>query len=203
MSAPKAPSKKSPPDEPRIVAAKDVLRFPALPRSFYERPTVDVARDLLGTILLCGRAAGRIVETEAYLGAGDPAAHAYRGMTSRTRVLFGPPGHAYVYLIYGMYHCMNVVAGPAGSAGCVLIRAVEPVTALTGSGSGPGRLTRALGITLANYGADLTRGAITIRKAQDTGRFETGVSPRIGLREAVDWPLRFFVAGNTHVSRRI
>lgn len=186
---------------PKIVSPKQVLRFPALPRSFYDRPTVDVARDLLGNILVCGDSAGRIVETEAYLGSEDPAAHSYKGRTTRTRVIFGPAGHAYVYLIYGMYHCMNVVVGPEGSAGCVLIRAVEPVTNLAASGRGPGRLTRALGITLDHYGADLTKGIITIRKPADGSPFETSISPRIGIREAVDWPLRFFITGNTHVSR--
>jgi DNA-3-methyladenine glycosylase len=201
LSAVKSKTRKLPPDAPLILKPDAVMKFPALPRSFYQRPTVDVARDLLGTILVCGESAGRIVETEAYLGSEDPAAHSYKGMTPRTRVLFGPPGHAYVYLIYGMYHCMNVVVGTPENAGCVLIRAVEPVTNLAGSGSGPGRLTRALGIDLGHYGADLTKGPVTIRKAKGPLAFETGVSPRIGIREAADWPLRFFVSGNAHVSR--
>lgn len=183
-----------------------ILEAPILPRSFYARPTVEVARALLGKILVHDQAVGRIVETEAYLGAADPAAHAFRGMTPRTRVLFGPPGHAYVYLIYGMYYCLNVVAEAEGAAGCVLIRAIEPVTRLKGSGSGPGRLTRALGITLKQNGDDLTRGPVTIRDSLPlaTGEmafFETAVSPRIGIRQAADWPLRFFIRGNTHVSR--
>lgn len=174
---------------------------------------MEVARALLGKILVHsdpgpGRgkercAAGRIVETEAYLGTADPAAHAYRGVTPRTRVLFGPPGHAYVYLIYGMYHCLNVVAEADGTAGCVLIRAAEPVANLTGSASGPGRLTRALGIDLAENGCDLTRGPVTIREpsASETWEpFETGISARIGIRQAADWPLRFYVRGNPHVS---
>jgi len=175
--------------------------MPILQRSFYARPTVEVARALLGKILVHGEAAGRIVETEAYLGMTDPAAHAYRGVTPRTRVLFGPPGHAYVYLIYGMYYCLNVVTEAEGIAGCVLIRAAEPVTLLKGSGSGPGRLTRALGITLAHNGRDLTGGTFTIRKPASSEPFETGISPRIGIRQAADWPLRFFVRGNLHVSR--
>jgi DNA-3-methyladenine glycosylase len=153
-----------------------------------------------------GESAGRIVETEAYLGTSDPAAHSYRGVTPRTRVLFGPPGHAYVYLIYGMYHCLNVVAESVGSAGCVLIRAIEPVTGLPSSGSGPGRLTRALGITLKQNECDLTRGPITIHHVRhpltgDSPTWETAVSPRIGIRVAEDWPLRFYVRGNVHVSR--
>ncbi|MCX6621380.1 MAG: DNA-3-methyladenine glycosylase, partial [Acidobacteria bacterium] len=98
-----------------------------LPRGFYARPVIDVAPGLLGAILVHGRLAARIVETEAYLGREDLAAHASRGITERTRVIFGPPGHAYVYLIYGMYECLNLVAEPEGQAGCVLIRAVEPL----------------------------------------------------------------------------
>ena len=98
-----------------------------LPRRFYDRPTVEVARDLLGKTLRHGQTAGIIVETEAYLGADDLAAHSARGITDRTRVIFGPPGHAYVYFIYGMYECLNIVAEREGKPGCVLIRAVEPL----------------------------------------------------------------------------
>ncbi|HEY6393724.1 MAG TPA: DNA-3-methyladenine glycosylase, partial [Bryobacteraceae bacterium] len=103
-----------------------------LSRDFYARPAVDVARDCLGKVLVHGKTAGRIVETEAYLGVDDRAAHAWRGVTDRTRVIFGPPGHAYIYFIYGMYECLNCVAEPAGQAGCVLIRAVEPLAGITG-----------------------------------------------------------------------
>jgi len=147
----------------------------------------------------------RIVETEAYLGLADEAAHAWRGRTPRTQVIFGPPGHAYVYLIYGIYDCLNVVAEPEGSAGCVLIRAVEPVAGVTGPTDGPGKLTRALGITLRHNGSDLTRGPLTIREPtvrepEREQAFQIGVSPRIGITRNVDQPLRFFIAGNRFVS---
>jgi DNA-3-methyladenine glycosylase len=171
-------------------------------------------------VLVHGGVSARIVETEAYLGLADEAAHAWRGRTPRTELIFGPPGHAYVYLIYGIHNCLNVVAEPEGSPGCVLIRAVEPVTGLAaiqrrrqvkgleGLTNGPGKLTRALGITLRHNGADLTRGTLTVRgTVQGTVRepepeqaFEIGVSPRIGITKNVDWPLRFFIAGNRFVS---
>ncbi|MDZ4802220.1 MAG: DNA-3-methyladenine glycosylase [Bryobacteraceae bacterium] len=184
-----------------------------LRRSFYARPTVEVARDLLGKELRHGETSGLIVETEAYGGPGDLAAHSARGITGRTRVMFGPPGHAYVYFIYGMYECVNVVAEPDGVAGAVLIRALEPVRGIDTMqarrpkvkrvedlASGPGKLTLALGITRALNGADLTRGSLTIR---DTGLagFETVCGPRVGITQCLDWPLRFSIAGNRFVSR--
>jgi len=175
-----------------------------LPRSFYARGTVEVARDLLGKVIRHGPAWARIVETEAYLGIGDAAAHSARGPTPRTRVIFGPPGHVYVYLIYGMHYCLNIVAEPAGVAGCVLVRAVEPMNAAPGialPSSGPGKLTRALGITLDHYGADLTRGPITLHEPSDQESFEIGISPRIGISQAAELPLRFFIRGNRFVSR--
>src|SRR5580692_2499946 len=154
------------------------MRFgPILKRPFYERPTVDVARDLLGKIVVHGPTAGMIVETEAYPGGDDRASHSWRGITPRTRVIFGPPGHAYVYFIYGMYECLNIVAEPDGQAGCVLIRALEPVAGieimrqrrpaarnLEDLASGPGKLTLALGITRAHYGIDMTRGSLVVRQ---------------------------------------
>jgi DNA-3-methyladenine glycosylase len=161
---------------------------------------VEVARSLLGTILAHGVASGRIVETEAYLGSTDAAAHAYRGVTPRTRVLFGPPGHAYVYLIYGIHSCLNIVAEPEGAAGCVLIRALEPLTGITRAADGPGKLTRALDITLKHNGCDVTRGPITVSAPEPAATFEIGVSPRIGITKASDLPLRFFIKGNWFVS---
>lgn len=159
-----------------------------------------MARALLGKILAHGEVSGCIVETEAYLGATDPAAHAYRGLTPRTRVLFGPPGHAYVYLIYGIHNCLNIVAEPEGAAGCVLIRALEPGTGISRPTNGPGKLTRALGITLKHNGCDVTRGPITVSAPETPAAFEIGVSPRIGITKAADLPLRFFIQGNRSVS---
>lgn len=164
----------------------------------------------MGKVLVHGAASARIVETEAYLGTGDRAAHAWRGPTPRTQVLFGPPGHAYVYLIYGMYECLNFAVEPEGSAGCVLIRALEPVSGLSlmrrrrgGVGdeqlaNGPGKLTMAMGINRSHNGVDVTRGQLTVCDAD--GTFETGASPRIGIRHNVDWPLRFFIEENRFVS---
>jgi DNA-3-methyladenine glycosylase len=172
-----------------------------LDRSFYARPTVEVARDLLGKVLVHEKAAGRIVEVEAYLGLDDRAAHASRGLTQRTKVIFGPPGHAYVYLIYGMYECLNLVAEPEGLPGCVLIRAIEPLAGIEGPTSGPGKLTRAMGISRRHNGADVTRGPLTVRRLSSGPAFEIIVTPRIGIRQDADRPLRFLVAGSRFVSR--
>src|SRR5579871_3199005 len=185
-----------------------------LRRGFYERSTVTVARELLGKVLVHGAAAGLIVETEAYLGGDDLAAHSARGITSRTRVIFGPPGHAYVYFIYGMYECLNLVAEPAGKPGCVLVRAMEPLAGielmqrrrpaarrLEDLASGPGKLTLAMGITRAQNGADVTRGALVVREPAAPRAIEIAVTPRVGIRECADWPLRFLVRGNAFVSR--
>ncbi len=172
-----------------------------LSRSFYARPTVEVARDLLGAYLVHGGRVGRIVETEAYLGLDDRAAHASHGLTARTRVLFGPPGHAYVYLIYGMYQCLNLVAEPDGVPGCVLIRALEPLAGLSQSATGPGRLTRAMGITRRLNGSDVTRGPLLVHAPLRREAFSIAVSPRVGINHCADWPLRFYIAGNPYVSR--
>ena len=154
-----------------------------LQREFYAAPAIQVARGLLGCVLEYKGLGGRIVEVEAYLGEGDEAAHSFRGVTPRTRVIFGPPGHAYVYLNYGIHYCLNVVAEPEGRAGCVLIRSVE------GVGKGPGKLSRALGITLEQNGCDLTRGPLVIRKGRPPLRI--AVTPRIGIRKSAELPLRF------------
>ncbi|HZT32579.1 MAG TPA: DNA-3-methyladenine glycosylase [Bryobacteraceae bacterium] len=185
-----------------------------LPRSFYARPTIEVARGLLGKLLVHGKTAGMIVETEAYLGGEDLAAHSARGLTARTKVIFGPPGHAYVYFIYGMYDCLNIVAEQDGKPGCVLLRALEPVWgihimkerrprahSLRDLTSGPGKLTLAMGITRKSNGADITRGNLVVREWLPA--VEIAVTPRIGIRHCQDWPLRFVISGNQFVSRRI
>jgi DNA-3-methyladenine glycosylase len=190
------------------------MRFGAiLSRAFYDRPTVEVARDLLGKILVHGPTAGIIVETEAYLGGEDLAAHSARGLTERTRVIFGRPGHAYVYFIYGMYECLNLVCEPEGQAGCVLIRALEPLAGIElmrerrpaarkveDLASGPGRLTLAMGITRAQNGADVTRGALVVRAPAVPRRLEIAVTPRIGITKCADLPLRFVVRGSRFIS---
>jgi DNA-3-methyladenine glycosylase len=191
-----------------------VVRFgPILKRSFYDRETSEVARDLLGKVVVHGPTAGMIVETEAYPGGDDLASHSARGLTERTRVIFGPPGHAYVYFIYGMYECLNVVVGAAGTPGCVLVRALEPVWGietmrrrrpaarkLQDLTSGPGKLTLALGITRAQYGADLTRGSLVLRQPAEPHAFEVEITPRIGIRHCAERPLRFAIRGNHFVS---
>ncbi len=183
--------------------------------SFFERPAIEVARDLLGCVLVHDATAGMMVETEAYLGLDDLAAHASRGKTERTKVLFGPPGRAYVYFIYGMHECLNVVADRTGTPGCVLIRALEPLCGLsemyerrnwqgaaTGLTNGPGKLTQALGITREHYGHRLDKGGLTIRRWREKPSFDIRVTPRIGIKECADWPLRFIWAGHPCVSKR-
>jgi DNA-3-methyladenine glycosylase len=190
------------------------MRFgPILKRAFYDRSTVEVARDLLGKVLVHGPTAGRIVETEAYLGREDLAAHSARGITERTRVIFGPPGHAYVYFIYGMYECLNLICEPEGVPGCVLIRALEPAAGLEvmrerrpaarkaeDLASGPGKLTLAMGITRALNGADVTRGPMVVREESASRHIDVVVTPRIGITKCADLPLRFYERENRFVS---
>ncbi len=161
-----------------------------------------------------GATAGRIVEVEAYPGLDDLASHSSRGITDRTRVIFGPPGHAYVYFIYGMYECLNLVVSPEGQAGCVLIRALEPLCGLSlmkrrrpaakrveELTAGPGRLTMAMGITRKLNGADLIAGPLTVRAPNVDEDFEIVTSTRIGITKCADRPLRFYIAGSRYVSR--
>jgi DNA-3-methyladenine glycosylase len=194
-----------------------------LARSFFARAPRRVARELLGKILVrdSGKLllAARIVEVEAYLGENDPAAHAAVGNTARNSVLFGPPGYAYVYSIYGNHYCLNVSCEREGKAGSVLFRALEPLQgikemararniALQRSGdlrrltSGPGRLAEAFGITRArDNGVDLTSPASSLWIGDDGYRATSiQITPRVGISKAADQPLRFFLAGNAFVS---
>src|SRR5580658_4251664 len=194
------------------VRAPEVMK--GLPRGFYTRGTVEVARDLLGKVLVHGETAGIIVETEAYLGGDDLASHSAVGITDRTRVIFGPGGHAYVYLSYGVHDCMNIVAEQAGTPGCVLIRSLEPIEGLDAMrlrrpkartdrdlASGPGKLTQALGITRKHTGVDMTCGDLVVMPQSAVRPFEIAVTPRIGITKCVELPLRFFIKGNKFVSR--
>ncbi len=196
-----------------------------LPRAFFEASPEEVAPRLLGKVLAhrtaAGVLAGRIVEVEAYLGPHhqppDPAAHSYRGATLRNQVLFGPAGHAYVYSIYGRYYCMNISCEAEGQAGCVLLRALEPLAGLEQMArnrglaegvkpwlltSGPSRLCQALGLTRAEHnGVDLLDAASALQARDDGYKVgEALVTPRIGIHEAVDWPLRFALPWNECVS---
>jgi len=208
-------------------AVTKLRKLPPVPRRFYDRDPKLVAPQLLGKVLVRrqGRKflAGRIVEVEAYLGQDDPASHAFRGPTDRNRVMFGPPGFAYVYFTYGMHYCANVTCQTEGTAGAVLIRALEPlagieemamnrdlnlsletehVRLLRALTSGPARLCEALDITRnRDDGKDLTSPKSDLWIASD--RYRCGpiaISPRVGITQAADWPLRFYLAGNIFVS---
>jgi len=179
-----------------------------LPRSFYNRDTATVARELLGRHLVHRSKGvtriGRIVEVEAYLGPHDRASHSARGLTPRTRVMFGPPGHAYVYLVYGMYYCMNVVTEPEGQGAAVLLRALEPVQNLEGRTSGPGLLCRAMGFALKHNTADFVSPELFIAEPDDPSPVSVVKRPRIGVDYAGHWArrhLRFYIRGNPFVSR--
>lgn len=190
--------------DPIVTQGPEYQQGAILPRRFYARDAITVARNLLGKHLCHGPAAGRIVEVEAYLdlyhGERDLAAHSAAGITTRTKVIFGEPGHAYVYLSYGMHECLNVVAEPAGKAGCVLIRALEPLAGVAAKMNGPGKLTKAMGVSRACYGHDFTQGELTIRDGSSDA-FEIDESPRIGITKCVDWPLRFTIRGSRFLSR--
>ena len=180
-----------------------------LPRGFYDRDTIAVAKDLLGKCLvhvsLGVERIGRIVEVEAYLGPHDLASHSSRGLTARTRVMFGPPGHAYVYLVYGLHCCMNVVTDREGHASAVLIRAVEPVRNVEGSTRGPGRLCKAMGIDRHLNGHDLVDDKFFIGDPLDPVSPGIVKRPRIGVDYAGRWArrhLRFYIRGNPFVSKR-
>lgn len=179
-----------------------------LPRAFYNRDTVAVAQELLGKYLVhVARGVeriGRIVETEAYLGPHDLAAHSARGLTARTKVMFGPPGHAYVYLIYGMYWCMNVVTQPQGHASAVLLRGLEPVKNVEGRSQGPGLLCRGMHIDKGMNGQDLLGDELYIARGSEREAFAIVRRPRVGVDYAGHWArrlLRFYIKGNAYVSK--
>ncbi len=178
-----------------------------VPRAFYDRDTVAVARDLLGKhLILVSRGVeriGKIVEVEAYLGTSDLASHSSRGMTGRTRVMFGPPGHAYVYLVYGMHCCMNVVTEREGHASAVLLRAIEPVKNVEGSTRGPGRLCKAMQIDRRLNGHDLTSDDFYIADPPVSEPLSIVKRARVGVDYARHWArrlLRFYIRGNPFVS---
>ena len=194
-------------------------RVAVLPRDFYDRPTEIVARDLLGAVLECrtreGVASGRIVETEAYLGEEDLACHAAAGRTARTEPLYGAPGIAYVYFIYGMYWCFNAVTRAEGEPSAVLVRALEPVAGIdlmrrrrgvrsqrdADLTNGPGKLCQALGIIGDHNRHPLDVPPLVIRAGDHISRDEVIVTPRVGISRSADWPLRWLVAESPFVSK--
>ncbi len=185
-----------------------------LPREFYDRPVLDVARELLGAVVEHGGVAVRLTEVEAYAGGVDPASHAFRGKTVRNATMFGPPGHAYVYFTYGMHFCMNLVCGPAGIASAVLLRAGEVVAGADVAierrtthrhrdlARGPARLTVALAVDRSLDGADVTdpRSPLVVRRggAVPDGAVRSG--PRVGVAKGAQVPWRLWVDGDPTVS---
>lgn len=179
-----------------------------------ERPALEVAPMLLGAVLCVGGRSGVIVETEAYGGSDDPASHAFAGQTKRNRSMFGPPGVLYVYLIYGIHWCANVVCGSEGEGSAVLVRALEPVAGieemrasrpqakkLTELCSGPGKLTASLEIDRRYDGVDLTDPANNVQLLIGQKVLSVTTGPRVGITKAVEFPWRFGVEGNPHISR--
>jgi DNA-3-methyladenine glycosylase len=198
-------------------AASGPARGRPLPRAFYARDPVIVARAVLGRLLVHdspqGRVSGLIVEAEAYRGEDDPASHAHRGRTARNAAMFGDPGHAYVYFTYGMHHCLNLVTGSAGKASAVLVRALEPVegdelmrerrgaSATFRLARGPGNVARALGLTRAHDGLDLVAGPLWLSDLSPRrGGRRIARGPRIGIRVALDRDWRWILEGHPCVS---
>lgn len=180
-----------------------------LPRAFYDRDTTLVAQELLGKWLVHISAGiqriGRIVEVEAYLGPHDLASHSSKGLTPRTKVMFGPPGHAYVYLIYGIYYCMNVVTEKEGHASAVLLRALEPIQNITTKTRGPGLLCKAMDIDKRLHGHDMLSDDFYITEDAHISSFSIVKRPRHGVDYAKEWaekPLRFYIKGNPFISRK-
>jgi len=190
-----------------------------LPRTFYERNTVRVAKELLGKVLVRRlgpmRLEGIIVETEAYRGRDDAASHAYRGPTKRNQVMFGEPGHAYVYFTYGMHYCLNVTTEPTGQPGAVLIRAAQPIKGIAEMMSrrrmrhvkdlanGPAKVTQAFAVNKALDGHDLTSGRkLYVAEPSHPEPCNITIGTRIGIKAGAEKPWRFFVRGNPFVSKR-
>ena len=191
-------------------------RAERLPRRFFERDALDVAPDLLNKVVRLGRRAGRIVEVEAYRGPDDPGSHGFRGPTPRTEVMFGPPGHLYVYFSYGMHWCANIVCAPAGTCNAVLLRALAPTAGLDEMYgrrpaarrdrdlcSGPAKLCQAMGIDGDLDGLDLLSRSAAVRVLDDGAPSPANASQtrRIGLSRGVDLPWRWHVPGDPNVSR--
>ena len=182
-----------------------------LPHDFYDRPALIVAREALGMVLVWhgehGRQAGRIVETEAYDGPEDAASHARSGLKGRARVMFGPAGFAYIYLIYGIHHCLNLVTGPDNYPAAILIRALEPLEGIAGGTNGPGRLCKVLGIDRRQNGLDLAGDQLYLEDRGLAVRDGDVVArPRIGIKFAgepwISQPWRFYERGNRWVSKK-
>lgn len=199
--------------ERRLILPMASYRAP-VGRAFYDRPVLEVARDLLGMVVVHETVAVRLTEVEAYAGDLDPASHAYRGQTPRNSVMFGPGGHAYVYFTYGMHFCMNLVCGPSGVASAVLLRAGEVVDGIDhvrlrrpGASDrdlarGPARLTKAMGVDRALNGADVTGRGSPLRVLRGAGVPDTVVrrGPRVGVNAAAEHPWRLWIDGDPTVS---
>lgn len=183
---------------------------------FYVQDATKAAREMLGCIFVIGNMAGIIVETEAYLEKNDLAAHSSKGITGRTQFMFGPPGRSYVYLVYGIYDCLNIITEPEGNAGCVLIRALQPLCGIEEMqknrniynekikdlANGPGKLTKALNITRKYNNVALDQDNFCIRKFKNPENFEILATPRIGITKSADLPLRFIWKDNPFLSRK-
>jgi DNA-3-methyladenine glycosylase len=180
-----------------------------LPRAFYDRDTIVVAKELLGKLLVHKSRGkeriGRIVEVEAYLGPHDLASHSSKGLTPRTKVMFGPPGHAYVYLIYGMYYCMNIVTEKEGHASAVLLRALEPIKNITTKTEGPGLLCKAMHIDKRLHGHDMLSDDLYVAYDIHPEAFSIIKRPRHNVAYAKEWAdlfLRFYIKDNRFISRK-
>ncbi len=196
----------------------NILELPVLERAFYVRPTLDVAQDLLGAVLVSTEGpdivAGRVVEVEAYHQDGDRAAHSYRGRTKRNEIMFREGGILYVYFTYGMHFCMNVVTEREGVGAAVLIRAVEPLAGLEiirqrrpaarrdeDLTNGPAKVCQAFAVDRRHNGLSLVAGPLTLRRDAGYRAGKIATSPRIGIRESVELPWRFFLDGNPYVGK--